>query len=53
MLKKLAEKNASFSFLDLYVEHFKGEIQLEDYLEFIKKYEFQRLEDIDNKWQKW
>ena len=45
MLKKLAEKNASFSFLDLYVEHFKGEIILEDYLEFIRRYDLQMIED--------
>ena len=46
MLKKLSEKNAKFSFLDLYVEQFKGEILLEEYLEFLKKYELQRLEEF-------
>jgi len=48
MLKKLSEKNTKFSFLDLYVEHFKGEILLEAYLEFLKKYELQRLEEVQD-----
>lgn len=46
MLKKLSEKNANISFLDLYVENFKGEILLEEYLEFIKRYELQKLNEF-------